>query len=70
MMIAIAAQAAIYPAHPSIPKILMQTKNYPCEGRAVRLFNLWPLAKQVYRKPLVVIGRWTLNPDNFLSGYS
>ena len=47
MMIVIAAQAAIHPAHPSIPKILMQTKNYPCEGWGVRLFNLWPLAKQV-----------------------
>ncbi len=27
MMIVIAVQAAIHPDHPSIPKILMQTKN-------------------------------------------
>ena len=29
MMIVIAACAAIHPAHPYIPKILMQTKNLP-----------------------------------------
>ena len=69
MMIVIAAQAAIHPAHPSIP----QNPNADKKPTPVRgghrgeALQLVASRKAGIWEPLVVIGRQTLNSDNFLA---